>query len=477
MNADVPKSGPRQSRSARIGALVLLTLVLMLVSPISMAAGGQPPAGLIDNVWVDVPLRQVVRDIAMQVGVAVVVDPAVEDTLISLEAQDASLEDVLAKVTAAQALSVRELSSGLYLIGSGRPDSPSFPRLAQSRRVYLSYVTAQHLQNSLPRELVPYVSSGRRSTEVLVYAPQDRLEQVLDIVGQLDVPRPQVVLEALVVELTRDAGRELGIDWTRTGPDTVFSIVEQAQNFVGLARYASVDEREFRTLLLTLRMLVEKGVAGIRSRPRVATLNGETAVIDITREQYFTIVTDINGPFLRTDLQVVKSGVLLEMTPHIGRDGDITVNVTTEVSDVAREPSNLNRTDGGEQMGDLPIIQRRKTKTRVRVREGDAIVIGGLVETHERDKVRRVPILGAIPVLGALFRSTSREEVQKEVVIFITPRLMQEGESPLSDRHTMLDVPGELEAMKEAAHGPGGEPEELEDWFSRAAPLAPEADQ
>ncbi|MFO7957169.1 MAG: hypothetical protein R6X33_08700 [Candidatus Brocadiia bacterium] len=450
MNAAIQHDGCRRLRRN----VIAVAAALLLLCPAALKAREQAPDRAVSNVWIDVPLRQVVRDIGMQAGVTVSVDPAVEDTLISLEAEDTPLEVALRKITAGQGLSVREVSEDFFVIGSGRPDSPSFPRLARSRRVYLNYITAQHLQNSLPRELVPYVSSGRRPTEVLIYAPEDRIEQVMEIVGQLDVPRRQVVLEALVVELARNAGSELGIDWTRTGPDTVFSIVEQTENFVGTARYASVDEQEFRSLLITLRMLVERGVAGIRSRPRVATLNGEPAVIDISREQYFNILTDINGAFLRTELQVVRSGVVLEMTPHIGKEGDITVNVSTEVSDVASEPNKVTGAERGVSAGDLPVIQRRKARTRVRVREGDAIVIGGLVETQERDQVRRVPVLGSIPLLGALFRSKKREEVKKEIVIFITPRLMQEGESPLSERHEMLDVPGELQGMKEADSPP-----------------------
>jgi type II secretory pathway component GspD/PulD (secretin) len=190
--------------------------------------------------------------------------------------------------------------------------------------------------------------------------------------------------------------------------------------------------------MLTLHMLVRNGEASIRSRPRVATLNGEQAIIDVSLEEYFTIVTDI-GTYLRTELQVVKSGVVLKMTPQIGDDGDITLKVFTEVGDVASRQNTVSGPNGNPG-GTLPIIRRRKAETTVRVKQGDAMVIGGLFETQERSEIRRVPLLGSIPLLGALFRKTVNSTTEKEVLIFITPRLLEEGTSPLAERHKFLDV-------------------------------------
>ncbi|MGD2175336.1 MAG: hypothetical protein PVJ27_08030, partial [Candidatus Brocadiaceae bacterium] len=249
----------------------LLVVTLLLCAMPATVRGEPAPGPLVSNVWVDVPLRQVLRDISVQARVTIAVDPTVGDFLVSLEAEEMPLEACLRRATAGQGLTVRRLEESFYLVGPGKPESPTFHSLADSRRVYLRYVTAKHVRDSLPRELQPFVSSGERKSEVLIFAPEKRSRQIMDIIRDLDVPREQVVLEALVVELSREAGAELGIDWERSGPDTVFSIVESTENFVGTARYASVDERELRTLLITLRMLISRGLASIRSRPRVAT--------------------------------------------------------------------------------------------------------------------------------------------------------------------------------------------------------------
>jgi type II secretory pathway component GspD/PulD (secretin) len=412
-------------------------------APLGPAAG---PGPRVTNVWVEVPLSQVLRDVSMESGIGIAMDPSVADQLVSLQVEEAPLEEVLRRLTVAQGLTARRLADDFYLVGSGRPDSPSFGHLADFERMELKYITGKHLHSSLPRTLQSYVAIGERPTEVLAAAPADKLERIREAVRLLDVPRRQIVLEALVVELSRDAGRKLGVDWEWSGRDTALSLTEMTDQFTGVFRHTSIDERQFRTLLLTLRTLVRDGDATIRSRPRVATLNGEKATIEVQLEEYFNIVTDINGTFLRTELQMVKSGVVLEMTPQIGEGEDITVKVATEVGDVTTRRNTLGEDNGSTDT--LPVIRRRRADTRVRVQAGDAIVIGGLIESTERNEEKRVPVLGSVPLLGALFRSTTSSTVQKEVMIFITPRLMEPGEAPLSERHEMINAEEELQGLR-----------------------------
>jgi type II secretory pathway component GspD/PulD (secretin) len=221
-----------------------------------------------------------------------------------------------------------------------------------------------------------------------------------------------------------------------------------------MAGYTNVPAEQFTNLLLTLRMLVGEGKASIRSRPRVATLNGEKATIDISLDEYYSIVTDLGYySSSRSELQIIKSGVLLEITPHIGDKGDITVDVLTEVSDVASRQSRVTR----DNSGNLPIIRRRKANTCVRVKEGDAIVLGGLIESREQSSVKKVPVLGDIPLMGGLFTSKSNTAEKKEMVIFITPRLMKDAKDPLASRNKMISIEEELKGLRELVGMLGGE--------------------
>jgi len=446
------RAGGRLPSAGWMGVLLLAGMALAAGATAQTAPPDpDPPKPFVTNVWVDVPLSQIMRDISVETGVAITVDPSVADQLVSLQVKDAPLADCLEKLTAAQGLAVREMAGGFYVVGTGKPDSPSFDRVAETRRISLKYITDRHLRASLPASLIPYVSSGDRKTEVLAVAPPEKMKRIQEIVGMLDVPAQQVVLEALVVELSEEGERQLGIDWEYSNGKTLISLEQTRDVFTGVFRHTNIPEEEFRRLLITLHMLVRNGKAVIRSRPSVATLNGEQAAIEVALEEYFNIVTDV-GALIRTELQVVKSGVILRMTPQIGDDGDVTVTVSTEVSDVAtRRDGVTTKTLQGDT---LPVIRRRKAETKVRVKEGDAIAIGGLVESQQRDEVKRVPVLGYIPILGILFRSTHTITVEREVVIFITPRIMLPGKAPLADRYKFINVEEELEGLREPAADP-----------------------
>jgi hypothetical protein len=405
---------------------------------------------MVNNVWVDVPLGQVFRDVSIETGVIIATCPHMPDPLVSLDAGlGKPLDECLGELIAGQGLFIYQRSKKFYLISCGDPTCPSALETTTSKRLYLKYITARHLKTSLPKSAQRYVTSGERHNEVLIYAVPDITEHIMKIIHKLDVPREQVMLEVLVVDLWEDTSDELGLDWEISRPHSSFGMSEDTAGFTGLASYASVAANNLTELSLTLRALVAEKQASIRSRPRVATLNGEKATIDISLEEYFTIATDLYGSSLRTELEVIKSGVLLEITPHIGDDGYITVEVLTEVSDVASRRNSSSNNSVSD--GDLPVIRRRKADTRVRVREGDAIVIGGLIESQETTDHKSVPLLSSIPLVGGLFKSKEDSTVKKEVMIFITPRLMNEGEIALSDRHELIDEVEETEKLRDVA--------------------------
>ncbi|HUT28644.1 MAG TPA: hypothetical protein VMX13_02545 [Sedimentisphaerales bacterium] len=404
---------------------------------------------MVNNVWVDVPLTQVLRDISIETSVVMALCPHVPDPLISIDAGSGKpLQQCLQELVAGRGLFVRPRNERFYLISCGDLMCPSLLEIAEAKRLYLKYITAKHFKSSLPRSVEQYVSSGERPNEVLIYAVPEVMKRVLEIAEELDVPRQQVVLEVLVVELQEEATEEFGIDWEYSNRHTTLSMEHGLGAFTGLARYTSIPANEFTTLLLTLQALVGEQKARIRSRPRVATLNGQEAAIDISLDEYFTVVTDVYGSVgtLRTQLEVIKSGVLLNITPHIGNNGDITVDVLTEVSDVVSRQNKI----AGNESGDLPLIRRRKADTTVRVTQGDAIVIGGLIETQERSEDKSVPLLSSIPLVGGIFKTKKSITLQKEVVIFITPRLIDQGDNPFSNSHNIISVEEERQMLSEA---------------------------
>ena len=423
----------RERQTERLPAAVLCLLLLFALAAVAATDLDTGEAIMVNNVWIDVPLTQVFRDISIETGVVIAVGPQVPDMLVSLDAGlGKPLQECFRELAAGQGLFIHQKNKRFYLITSGDPASPAFMEVANSKRLYLKYISAKHLRTSLPRSMQQYVTSGERPNEVLIYA----------------VPK---IIE-LVVDLWEEAGEEFGLDWGFTHHDDSIDTLKGLGTFAGVANFTTVAAAKLSKLEFTLKALISEKKASIRSRPRVATLNGEKASIDISLDEYFAIVTDIYGSTarLRTDLQIIKSGVLLEMTPQIGDNSNITVDVHIVVSDVAsRQNNTANNNDVAN--GDLPVIRRREADTRVRVKQGDAIVIGGLVETQQRSDDKRVPVLSSIPIVGGLFTSKENTTIKKEVMIFITPRLMAEGEIVLSDRHQLIDEVGEIEGLRNVA--------------------------
>ncbi len=450
----IPLMVRQKQMPGKLKAVVLFILLFALaqslaVAYVSTAEVVDSNEIIVNNVWVDVPLTQVFRDISMETGIVIAIGPQVPDVLVSLDAGlGKPFQQCLQELIAGQGLFIHQRSKKFYLITSGDPVSPGFMEVASSKRLYLKYITAKHLRASLPRSMQQYVSSGERPNEVLIYAVPKIMKHIMGITAKLDISRRQVVLEVLVVDLWEDASDEFGFNWEFVDHDSSVAM-SGIGSFTGMASFTSISASKLTELTMTLKALISKKKASIRSRPRVATLNGEKASIDISLDEYFAIVTDIYGTTarLRTDLQIIKSGVLLEMTPQIGDNGDITVDVHIVVSDVASRRNNTTSNSNATNEN-LPVIRRREANTHVRVKEGDAIVIGGLIETQETTDNKRVPILSSIPLVGGLFKTKSDTTTKKEVVIFIIPRLIKEDEIVVSNRHQLIDEVEEIEDLR-----------------------------
>lgn len=446
-----------------VNAKIRLTLLIITVSvfmwrsltPVFGASVNVPTDGaiksnadlLVSNIWIDVPLLQVLRDISMDTGVSIIPCPHILDPLILLDASAGKpLRDCLQDMLSGRGFFVHEKGNKGYIIFCGSSTCPTLTGIAEARRVELKYISAKHLRTSLPKSLQEHISTGERENEVLLYTLPEISQHIMEIVAKLDVPRQQIVLEVLVIEIWEEASEEFGLDWEYSDNHNSFSMQEGLGFFTGLARYTSIPQGQLMNLAFTLRALIKEEKATIRSRPSVATLDGEEAVIDVSLEEYFSIITDLYGApgRVRTDLQIIKSGVSLKIKPHLGNDGDITVDITTEVSDVAARQNQIE----GNTAGNLPIIRRRMAKTRVRVKDGDAIVIGGLVETQQRLLDKSVPILSSIPLIGALFKAKENTTINKEVLIFITPRLINQGQNAFLDRHNTIGGKKELDQMR-----------------------------
>ena len=297
-----------------------------------------------------------------------------------------------------------------------------------------------------------------RTNTLLVQDTADRLEDIRRMVRALDVPIKQVLIESRIVVVNDDFSRDLGvrlgvtgyrengtdgaavISGTGTGTDTmVNSIVDNLGTTgqitpvelpiltdrynvnVPIAEAAgrfslAVLERDY-LVDLELTALEAEGRGEIVSTPRVITANQKEARI----EQGVEIPYQQSASSGATTVQFKKAVLSLEVTPQITPDNNIIMDLRVHKDNVGDIIST------GGLGGTVPSIDTRAVETQVLVEDGQTVVLGGIYETERRETITKVPFLGDIPAIGVLFRSKQLQNDKSELLIFVTPRILEEG--------------------------------------------------
>jgi hypothetical protein len=247
----------------------------------------------------------------------------------------------------------------------------------------------------------------------------------------------QVNIESKLVEVGLNNQEEVGIDWTAfakgwdgwSGNTRSGGLLELATASgqgvfqMGLIRTGRLE--------LLLDLLEARGNVRVLSRPRVAAMGNEPALFRST-ENIPYYVQDVftsqgSSPYIQYRVEFQQAGVVLEVMAHAGPDGNMTLKVHPSVSSLTGFTAALPN------LPPQPIVDQRETRTTVRMREGETLVIGGLIHEREEHSTRGIPVLSRIPWLGHLFRRTATETKKQELVIFLTPRILADGLAELQD--------------------------------------------
>jgi MSHA type pilus biogenesis protein MshL len=340
-------------------------------------------------------------------------------------AQDSSMS---ALETAQQSDLWAEIEAGVRTLVLGSPDAaqeaspvePSAQGALAARRVIVS----------------------RQSGLVTVTAESAVLEQVEHYLAEVaDSTERQVLIEAQVVEVRLGDELDLGLDIeAAVGSGGVFERMilpglreaNLAQALAPVLTEGGVSIGFARDNFgLILRALAKQTDVRVLSTPRVSTLNNHQAIIKVVRNQVFFVAeteTVINQNLAQTNTQfvptIVPVGVNLDVTPQISDDGEITLHVRPSVSEVVSVAQQPRASESVPQNGSLPVVDIRETDSVLRVHDGQTIVIGGLVQSREYEQQRKVPLLGDLPYLGAVFRGTRSDEIRSELLIFLTPSVL-----------------------------------------------------
>ncbi|TKC90789.1 type IV pilus secretin PilQ [Trinickia terrae] len=265
-----------------------------------------------------------------------------------------------------------------------------------------------------------------RTNLLFVTDLEARLEQIAGLLASIDKPTRQVLIEAQIVEgeqgFSRDLGARLSLRATKEGAPspglagggsegTVYDLSARPISgyeaaTAGLTLFAA---RATRLLNVELSALEAEGRGQIVSSPRVVTADRMKAIVEQGTEVPYQAKVG-NGV---SGVQFRRASLKLEVEPRITPKGRVVLEL-----DVAKDSV-------GEQTANGPAINTKHVQTRVEVEDGGTVSIGGIYESNDRDDVTRVPLLGKIPLLGALFRHRAQSERRSELVVFITPRVVE----------------------------------------------------
>lgn len=335
-------------------------------------------------------------------------------------------------------------------------DVPSV-RSANTRVIRLRHGDAKSLAETLgelSEKMNPQNKDGSLAPPVLIRADEslnalvllaepDIVNQLEDIVRQLDVPRAQVLVEAAIVEMSGDISEALGVQWAIDGRDgnnalggvnfsnaglsvgTLLNAINaETPGPVSLPDGAiiGVGNDNFGALITALSA---NSKSNLLSTPSLLTLDNQKAEILVGQNvpfqtgSYTTDAAGANNPFTTIERQDV--GVTLKVTPHINEGGTLRLEIEQEISSIAPSTGTTN------QAVDL-ITNKRSIKSTVLADNGQVIVLGGLIQDDVTRSQSKVPLLGDIPLLGGLFRSTKDANIKRNLMVFLRPRVVRDGE-------------------------------------------------
>jgi len=343
---------------------------------------------------------------------------------INLKLDDIPIEDAINLILAGGRYTYIK-KGDVYLVGEKNVNSPSSSVLTGSELIPLEYLQAEKVVKTLPSNIpAANVKVIKEQNAIMVTGTQGEIERVKEYVTKIDQKIPQIVVDALIIDISHQKGDSSSLSLSSQLEDGEDSIT-LFDNDLGKLSYKSIINfsDNFR---LNLQSLISNGKATIRANPNITTLNGQEATIEVSDVTYYEVINTDEDGNEEMKYQSIDAGITLEVTPWVSNSGSITLELKPSISNMKAQYQSRP-----------PDIGRREISTTVRVKDGQTIVLGGLLQDNGSKTVNKVPILGDIPLLGRLFRSKSDDSSKTELVMYITPHILKNSES--KDAHKSMN--------------------------------------
>lgn len=296
--------------------------------------------------------------------------------------------------------------------------------------------SVDYIELEQAREITENVLPGvdiqieERNNNFIITGKRGQVEQALNLVERIDNPRRQVLIEARVEEISRNKVSDLGIDQSQLENLSEIEFINEEEGF----------EVEWPSILEAME---EEGAASTLANPRLMTVNGEEASLLIGDQIPYPVTEEDEEGESTTNYEYRDVGINLRFTPEITEEDLIGLEVNPEVSDL-----------GEDSYGDTPLppLRTREAETEILLEDGQSFAIGGLIQDRITEDISKIPLISDIPILGKLFQHRSETEEETEVVIFITPHIVdsnQEKEDNIDSEEADKDSDDKVKEDKE----------------------------
>ena len=387
----------------------------------------------------DVPLTDAIRNLARQSNLNFQFDPKIaasNQPNVSIRFENVSASEALNAVLENNNLAiVRDTKSKIARITVKDPKAEE-PLI--SKIVQLKYSDPSNLVSIVKQTLSTRsaVIGDPRTANLIISTTEKEMEAAISLITKLDLPTKQVLIEARLLETSHSPSSVKGIDWSGTfenqhvsaGNNLVSGLVspnnrvllDTAKGFNPATAFLDADG-----LSAVLSFFNKDAESEVVATPRAVMLDNQTATLSVTRAFPIFQVTpgSANSP-AGASIQYTNLGTILTVTPHIASDGNVTLRVIPEVSNIDSKDSQvLNGT-----VNTANIYAIRRMDTLVTIPSGNTLVMGGLVGDTKTRGYSKVPLLGDIPFIGKAFSKESKARNKNNLIIFITPTIVDESD-------------------------------------------------
>jgi type II secretory pathway component GspD/PulD (secretin) len=394
------------------------------------------------------PLQDVVASITSQGGLSAVIYGQLSGA-VTAKLENVSIPDALGYLFRGTDFTFW-LDEDIYFIGSRNMQA-----ITNSKLIVLKHMKADEIMALIPPDMTQNMELKLVPSQnaIMTLGTYEAIQSLESYIDKIDLPVAQILIEALVVDIDMDKFRKYGINLFRGSRSSTSNSSfypnyrvtlgkEETESLLsgipGLRDVVSLP----KDFLAQIEALEEDKVLKVKSRPQIATLNGKTASITVGQTQYFLLesTTDVNsgnaGTTTRSGqkFQTIQADVKFTVTPFVTGKGEITTEITPDFS----EP------EGSFSSGAPPTINRRVLKSTVRLREGETIILGGLVKETKSKGEERFPLLSSIPLLGWFFKNRTIQYSRSQLMIFVTPYIYYGKDAHVNVTDYMKEIKNSL---------------------------------